>query len=293
MLNWPLLHRNKVEDSKVYVPVQACSHARDRSLEKLSQKPLASWDALEYAHRIPKRVLTEREADTDILPSKRLKPDQPNMLEAEFLVRPLGRGTSRKGPSLADSAAVIAAPLATVPPSNQFATLVPPTAEDSILGGSAHKGSRAHKKLSSDQQANEEKRLLELIVDVVVKCMSEYRKAILQDILKKLAEELTLAIAEVKKWRRYKHGKLDSLPQEKSENVKKFAEGRIAKVRKLKVEKAGEERPAAARDPGGGPVHLGSVGLRSFVGRKYERRRRVRRMLTEVGQDLGILAENP
>ncbi|PCH43100.1 SET domain-containing protein [Wolfiporia cocos MD-104 SS10] len=56
MMTWPLIQRNKVEDSKVNVPVQACTNSTDEALAELAKKLLAQWDNLEYAYRIPKRL---------------------------------------------------------------------------------------------------------------------------------------------------------------------------------------------------------------------------------------------
>lgn len=73
MSTWPLIQRNKVEDSKVSVPVQACTKSEDEPLAELAKKVcqslrlndtdlrwreqlLAQWDMLEYAYRIPKRL---------------------------------------------------------------------------------------------------------------------------------------------------------------------------------------------------------------------------------------------
>lgn len=38
MLTWPLLHRNKVEDSKVSVPVSSYAEAEDEVIKTLAQK---------------------------------------------------------------------------------------------------------------------------------------------------------------------------------------------------------------------------------------------------------------
>lgn len=56
MMTWPLIQRNKVEDSKVHFPVQECAQSDNEGLAALAKKLLAQWETLEYAYRIPKRV---------------------------------------------------------------------------------------------------------------------------------------------------------------------------------------------------------------------------------------------
>ena len=56
MTTWPLIQRNKVEDSKVDVPVQQCAESDHEGLATLAKKLLAQWETLEYAYRIPKRI---------------------------------------------------------------------------------------------------------------------------------------------------------------------------------------------------------------------------------------------
>ncbi|KZT68078.1 hypothetical protein DAEQUDRAFT_766652 [Daedalea quercina L-15889] len=88
MMTWPLIQRNKVEDSKVNVPVQVCAQSENTALAELAQKLLAQWDTLEYAYRIPKRLKGEGDEDDmlassstpfsrplDPRPQKRARPD--------------------------------------------------------------------------------------------------------------------------------------------------------------------------------------------------------------------------
>ena len=74
-MTWPLIQRNKVEDSKVDVPVKVCAESENEVLAEQAKKVrayvvlwsghesdsscrqlLAQWDKLEYAYRIPKRL---------------------------------------------------------------------------------------------------------------------------------------------------------------------------------------------------------------------------------------------
>lgn len=43
MTTWPLLNRNKVEDSRVIVPVQVCAERADLALKDLAQKASFSF----------------------------------------------------------------------------------------------------------------------------------------------------------------------------------------------------------------------------------------------------------
>lgn len=53
---WPLLQRNKIEDSKVDVPVsELASSSEDDRVKTLAQELLDHWSTLETAYRIPKR----------------------------------------------------------------------------------------------------------------------------------------------------------------------------------------------------------------------------------------------
>ncbi|KAI1789708.1 hypothetical protein LXA43DRAFT_892413 [Ganoderma leucocontextum] len=86
MATWPLIQRNKVEDSQVNIPVQTCAEADNEGLSILAKKLLAQWDTLEYAYRIPKRMKGDNEDaspekaivfnyDEDERPSKRSRPE--------------------------------------------------------------------------------------------------------------------------------------------------------------------------------------------------------------------------
>ncbi|KAF5314386.1 hypothetical protein D9619_011795 [Psilocybe cf. subviscida] len=57
MTKWPLLNRNKVQDSKVFVPVEKCAALEDEAIKTLAQSLLDHWETLPVYNRIPKRVL--------------------------------------------------------------------------------------------------------------------------------------------------------------------------------------------------------------------------------------------
>lgn len=75
MGRWPLIQRNKVDDSKITIPVRVCLESENETMKGLAQKVdntlsipkpitiltgylqlLDHWDTLEIAYRIPKRV---------------------------------------------------------------------------------------------------------------------------------------------------------------------------------------------------------------------------------------------
>ncbi|THH26928.1 hypothetical protein EUX98_g7264 [Antrodiella citrinella] len=102
MMTWPLIQRNKVEDSKINVPVKECSESDDERLSSLAKKLLEQWDGLEYAYRIPKRPKTMEEdkveepkdpwpvffdSDNEDRPNKRRKSTSP---EPKLDLRPMG-----------------------------------------------------------------------------------------------------------------------------------------------------------------------------------------------------------
>ncbi|EIN05933.1 hypothetical protein PUNSTDRAFT_54761 [Punctularia strigosozonata HHB-11173 SS5] len=93
-----------------------------------------------------------------------------------------------------------------------------------------------------EKEALKEKRLQKLVGAIVVKCMSKYQKQMDHDLFKKHAKELTQIIADKeKKSSSYKEGKLDSLSDEKTAKIKKFAKEYVAKVIR-KLEKSGQAK---------------------------------------------------
>ncbi|KAI0052410.1 hypothetical protein FA95DRAFT_1483622 [Auriscalpium vulgare] len=99
MAIWPLISRNKVEDSKVYEPVKKCTESTNGALKEAAEKLLANWDNLETAYRIPKRLKTVQEdaqttptlnspADPEPRLPKRSKLD--DLAEVTLNIKPLG-----------------------------------------------------------------------------------------------------------------------------------------------------------------------------------------------------------
>ncbi|KAH8112060.1 hypothetical protein DFH11DRAFT_1512097 [Phellopilus nigrolimitatus] len=60
---WPLLQRNKVEDSKIEEPVRILAQSENEPLRTLAAKLLRSWDVLQVGYRIPKRQKADEDED--------------------------------------------------------------------------------------------------------------------------------------------------------------------------------------------------------------------------------------
>lgn len=97
----PLIYRNKVDDSRVNIPVQACTQSGNEALKTAAQRLLDKWATLETIYRIPKRNKETGESYYPILPpgvfappeedprpAKRSKLD--DLVEVDFDIKPLG-----------------------------------------------------------------------------------------------------------------------------------------------------------------------------------------------------------
>ncbi|KAF9451333.1 hypothetical protein P691DRAFT_663480 [Macrolepiota fuliginosa MF-IS2] len=58
MEKWPLMNKNKVEDSQVWLPVEEFTKLEDEKVKILAQKLLDHWNTLPTYNRIPKRLIT-------------------------------------------------------------------------------------------------------------------------------------------------------------------------------------------------------------------------------------------
>ncbi|KAH9969992.1 hypothetical protein BGW80DRAFT_1176844 [Lactifluus volemus] len=101
MSTWPLISRNKVEDSKVSVPVQRCTESENTVLKRAAQDLLDKWSILETAYRIPKRLKGDDTfedpcAEWASPPSPLPEDRQPkrskleDFVETECIIKPLG-----------------------------------------------------------------------------------------------------------------------------------------------------------------------------------------------------------
>ncbi|KAF8438434.1 hypothetical protein L210DRAFT_3761363 [Boletus edulis BED1] len=274
MVKWPLLQRNKVDDSKIRVPVQVCAESENEIMRSLALKLLEYWDSLEVAYRIPKRLKANGEEETsespsvifinthdDTRPMKKTrregddiqfqKPKAKPALQTPHLPSAHGqqgqsaqveRGVELLQVKKREIADIIAAAnaaaeaeAARLAAAAAVATLEPPPEV-------VKKKSKGPKKPQSmeEREANKEKRLLKLVGAVVVKCMSKYSGKMDNEMFKKYAKELTHLIAEKeKKSTSYREGRLDALSDEKVTKIKKFAKEYITKVlRKLDKSKS-------------------------------------------------------
>ncbi|OCH90860.1 SET domain-containing protein [Obba rivulosa] len=290
MMTWPLIQRNKVEDSKVDIPVQACAKSENEMLAGLAKKLLDQWETLEYAYRIPKRVKGDGEeehwetvivlaGDDAERPQKRRREDE--LLENVSLgIKPLGYRQSHVtpqsnynvltaefpkpvvnyAPKKEDIAATIAAAqkaaMAAKLAAEQEAAAKAADERKAKEAKEARREQKHRKQSNEEKEANKEKRLLKLVGAVVVKCMSKYQRQMDHDTFKKHAKELTQVIAEKeKKSSSYKEGRLDALSDEKVNKIKKFAKEYITKVLR-KMEKPGQRRKPSS---GSGSVPTAST----------------------------------
>ncbi|KAJ7146126.1 hypothetical protein C8R44DRAFT_756649 [Mycena epipterygia] len=74
--HWPLSVRNKVEDSRIEVPVKAIAESEDEKLKSLAQPLLDHWAELELAYRIPKRVVDPDEEEEEKFEALKPKYDE-------------------------------------------------------------------------------------------------------------------------------------------------------------------------------------------------------------------------
>ncbi|KIM41728.1 hypothetical protein M413DRAFT_444973 [Hebeloma cylindrosporum] len=74
MVTWPLLNRNKVQDSKVNVPVEVCAGIENETIKATAQKLLDHWATLPVYNRIPKRAITIEEVQTTATIDDRIQP---------------------------------------------------------------------------------------------------------------------------------------------------------------------------------------------------------------------------
>ncbi|KAG6331704.1 hypothetical protein ID866_7384 [Astraeus odoratus] len=273
MTKWPLIQRNKVEDSKIRVPVQVCAESENETMKSLATKLLEYWDTLEVAYRIPKRLkgnggescdqpaIIVLESQDDSRPLKKTRWEEAD--NAQWLFRkptvsvapqrppspthlfyePLQDRSAEKKKEIAaviaaaNAAAEAEAARVAAEAAAKAAAEAAAAAAQPVVPDPEQKKKKSPRKhqTKEEKEANKEKRLLKLIGGVVVKCMSKYAKQLDHDQFKKYAKELTHIIAEKeKKSSSYKEGKLDALSDEKTTKIKKFSKEYIAKVlRKL------------------------------------------------------------
>ncbi|KAF8578887.1 SET domain-containing protein [Ramaria rubella] len=295
---WPLMNRNKVEDSKIETFLQIFLEGDNEKLKNLAEHLMKKWATLEVAYRIPKRgsradengiedhpiSLLEPEID-EHRPAKRIRFGEQDVETPTLDIKPLGRtdrpasSSSSKHvhtasvtltearptkPTKQDLAAIIAAATAAA------ATPAKPVSTASNGTTDASKKSKPSKDSHKSKANNKEKRLLKLVGAVVVKCMSKYQSQMEYDDFKKHAKQLTHLITEKeKKSSSFATAKLDEFSDEKKEKIKKFVKDYVAKVlRRLKDKKGKSKNQSHDVKPrnSGAPVTGNSKGTTSLNG---------------------------
>ncbi|KAF9553862.1 SET domain-containing protein [Agrocybe pediades] len=283
MKTWPLLNRNKVQDSKVHVPVEACLSLEDENIKSLAKALIDHWETLPVYNRIPKRVIDKtdfelrKKASAHIISTTpavsnliyQPPPEAPRkrhrLLDGEtserkppptpkttLLVSPaehrawlraqeMRSEEQRKQKESIKAIIALAAEDAAAKEAEAAAAAAAAEAEakaqaEAAAEKAARRKERALKKektsLSAEEkEANKEKRLLKLVGAIVVKCMSKHAKSFDKETFKSYAKQLTQTIADSeKKSSSYKEGRLDTLPPNKEEKIKKFAKDSIIKT---------------------------------------------------------------
>ncbi|KAI0092307.1 hypothetical protein BDY19DRAFT_884269 [Irpex rosettiformis] len=244
---WPLLQRNKVEDSKIEEPVQLLSESENEIVASLAKKLLEQWSTLESGYRIPKRLIADDEPPMEVItlrvetrPIKRQRSEspQPVFRPAPLIMSPSPNPwftspaikfrdpEEERRKAQAEVANILAKAAADAEAAAAAARATPPAKEESV----AKKPSKP--KLSKEEkEAAKEKQLQKLVSPLVVKCLSKYKDKMDHDTFKKHAKELTNIISEKeKKSSSYKEGRLDSLSDEKKVKIKKFAKEYVVKI---------------------------------------------------------------
>ncbi|KAF8316408.1 SET domain-containing protein [Clavulina sp. PMI_390] len=245
--SWPLLNRNKVEDSKIEEPIQQIIAGGEPELRSLAQGLLEWWGTLETAYRIPKRAMqlvdgqplrlvavTERaskrpreeEAQDDLPTFKYTAAPKTVRMAEEVYEMPVPVPAARPAAaSKADLAAIIARATEAAEAAKAEEVRRAQEAEEAAEKKRLAKQRRAERaeRASSSKPVDKDKIVLKLVGEVVVKYMSHYKNQLEHETFKKHAKELTHLIAEKeKKSQSYKEGNLTSLSDEKRKKMKKF-----------------------------------------------------------------------
>ncbi|KAF8515699.1 hypothetical protein BU17DRAFT_51508 [Hysterangium stoloniferum] len=268
LISWPLMSRNKLVDSKIEEPVKRCLDMGNEALKEGTEKLIEKWEPLEIAYRIPKRAcansMYQEETDKDEEALVTAEPEQAHAdrpikrvrfgeqeTSSTFSIKPLVK-TTNDVPSSTKSTPPPSTPMvemrSTKPTKEAIAAIIAAataggsaTKPDSTASnGNSENGKKPSSESSGKAKATKEQRLIKLVGPVVVKCMSKYQGQMDHELFKKHAKQLTHLIAEKeKKSSSYEKSKLDSLPDEKKDKIKKFVKDYIAKVlRKLKATKS-------------------------------------------------------
>ncbi|KAG6836961.1 hypothetical protein H0H93_000353 [Arthromyces matolae] len=262
MSAWPLLNRNKVDDSRVIEHVRAIAESEDDRNSEIDDEvvEVKVVDADEWAFN---QKHQNQGRELDLTRAKYRKPEQrERTLHSSYDFDRPRRSTApdtahqyvekRNTEFSRDSIrAVIAAAAEAEAEAARTAAEAVVVAKAKAEAKAAARAAKVAKHEASKQESSQrkrqkvtkkphteeekeamkEKRLLKLVGAVVVKCMSKYSKVMDHDQFKKHAKELTQIIADKeKKSSSYKEGRLEKLSDEKVAKIKKFAKEYIAKI---------------------------------------------------------------
>ncbi|KAJ3976629.1 hypothetical protein EV361DRAFT_789902 [Lentinula raphanica] len=80
MFSWPLIARNKVEDSQVSTPVKQCIESEHENVKAWAEKLISHWESLELTYRIPRLPKQEKKQEEKpefVTPVRPPTPKQP------------------------------------------------------------------------------------------------------------------------------------------------------------------------------------------------------------------------
>ncbi|KAF8332013.1 uncharacterized protein EI90DRAFT_3056248 [Cantharellus anzutake] len=287
---WPLLNRNKVEDSKIEEPVRKLTASEDSALAEKAKSLLALWTSLSTAYRIPrrptriqdedgepirviavterpeKRVITDDEAwQAPTFKLTKLEEPQPSPLPPESpAYLPTFTFPTLAGPSKTQLQEIIAQATQAAALAAEAAQREAEEAEKEKLVADAAKAKAKERYKKKKTVKNDPgTRLLKLVGEVVVRYMSRYRDLMHHDTFKKHAKELThLITGKEMKSSSFKDGKVESLSDEKRKKMKKYIEEYVQKLLKkleargklLKPRSNGDSRSISSSKDGSTPT---------------------------------------
>lgn len=267
MEKWPLMNRNKVEDSNIEEPVRRLAASTDVELASIAHLLLNSWSSLSTAYRIPRRPTRIHDEDGEPIrviavterPEKRVitdddawqvptfkltKLEEPQVVSLPpetSMYEPVVAQPIVAGPSRSQLQEIIAQATQAAAQAAETARKEAEEAEKARLATEVAKAKAKERfKKKKTPKSDPGTRLLKLVGEVVVKYMSRYRDLITHDTFKKHAKELTHLITEKeKKSSNFKEGTVDSLSDDKRKKMKKYIEEYIHKLLK-KLEARGK-----------------------------------------------------
>ncbi|KAN0141834.1 hypothetical protein V8E53_000296 [Lactarius tabidus] len=179
MTTWPLISRNKVEDSKVSAPVQRCTESENVVLKKAAQDLLDQWNTLETAYRIPKRLKDDAEETNDDWATPPSPPPEdrlPKRSRLDDLVESTSPITITRPPPTHGQ---YRAPPPTVVPNNDANTnnLILAQIEQARIARKKAEMAAIIAAAAAAQQAEEQRALLEAAAAAEARCKEEERAA--------------------------------------------------------------------------------------------------------------------